>query len=262
MNRRWDTGLTVVELIVAIVVIGILTGIGIYSYGQIQRQAAEKAVINDLQQASALMQRGSIRDGGTYPSSIPEDMKHTDNVEVSIAESGIRSHYEGLSPVQNGVLLAQLCEDLIAEGAGQGVNQGGDTQDYISGCGNWNDDSMQITGWNTQRYDTPVERATLEDYAQSFTTNDTWNKAAHEAAVTTFYSELIERFESSGGEFPIITFWDSWADSSNGGVIREELPPPVDRPYFCINATHRHYDDLRWYITSSQKVYQGSCESA
>ncbi|MAU33991.1 hypothetical protein CL689_00570 [Candidatus Saccharibacteria bacterium] len=262
MKRRWDAGLTVVELVVAIVVVGILIVIGVYSYGQIQRQAAEKAVISDLQQASALMLQGSIRDRGTYPTSIPQDMKHTEGVELEVAESGVRSYYEGLSPVQNGVLFAQICEDLISEGVGRGVNQGGDSEDYISGCGNWNDDSMQITGWNTQRYDTPVHRDTLENYAQSFTTNDAWNKAAHEATVSTFYGELIERFESSGGEFPIITFWDYWANSGNGGIMREELPTAIERPYFCIDAVHTRYDDLRWYITSSQKVYQGSCESA
>lgn len=258
MNRRVESAFSLVELIVVIAVIGVLSGIGIYSFGQIQVTAATRALQSDLRNTNTGMQLALINDG-TFPDEIPEEVRESDGTNLTVTDATSKIRYDNLSPVQNGVLLASICAELIAEGAGQGVNQGGDTEDYLTGCGNWNDDGMQITGWQSRNYSTPLAKNTLTNYADNFTVNGEWNKAAQEGAVKYFYGELVDRFEDRGGEFPITSFWDYWANESNGGVMFQPLPTDVrETPYYCVEAAHDRFD-LIWHTTSDQQILEGPC---
>lgn len=260
MSRRWESGITLVEIIVVIAVLGILIAIGVYSYTAVHRDASSRATRGGLQLAVEYMHQERLANG-EYPTALPADLQSDKSVTLTVAESELSPYYDSLTPVQHGVLFATICQELIDEGAGNGVNQGGVTEDYMMGCGNWNHDNMQITGWETEKYDTPLNKATLEDYANAFTTNDAWNKAAHEFTVKNFYGQLIERFEERGGAFPITSFWDSWATPSNGGVIIEPLPTDSSsfRPVYCIEAAHKSYPDVIWRATEEQKLLLGSC---
>ena len=258
MNNRGAKGYTVVELIIMIVVIGILIAISVFAYSSVQKSAAEKALQSDLQNVALAMQR-NYQQNLEYPTSLPEDFVTTKKVTLVVSRAGQVDTYASLSPIQNGTLFSKICQDLVAEGAGKGVNQGGDTEDYITGCGNWNYNSMQFTGWNSKVYATPVQSSTLLNYANTFTTNDSWNKIGQEAVVKNFYTQMVTRHTRQGGTFPITTFWDYWATSGNGGVMPQPLPPPVVKPYYCVTATYEGLPGLSWNISEDQKLRRGAC---
>ena len=263
MKRRWapskSIGFTIIELIIVIAVIAILVGISILTYNGLQRNAADKAMKSDLEQVTAEMQRAQLKNGGVYPTILPSTVQASPNVTLNLVHSGNINFYgNNLSDVQNGVLMAQICQDLVNEGVGKGVDQGGKTNAYITGCGNWNHNSMQITGWDSKVYATPVSSSTLLNYADNFTTNDSYNKV-QETVIKNFYHELVDRQTKEGGVYPITSFWDSWATPSNGGVQNQPLPTPQPLPWYCVEATYANYSDLRWHVTDDLKLQTGSC---
>lgn len=259
MNKRWAPGFTIIEMIITIVVLGILVAIIALGYSNIKRAATLRAIQSDLKNVSSSMELSMLKTK-TYPTSIPSDITASPDITLTMKSSGTEPYYAIASEVQNGVLFADICADLIAEGVGKGVNQGGTTEDYITGCGNWNHDSMQFTGWNSKVWSTPIHSATLLNYAQTFTTSDTWNKAAHEAVVKKFYTEIVERLERQGGHFPITSLWDSWATPRNGGVIAEPLPVnPKTVPYYCAEAQVTNSPNVVWHVTEERKLKPGSC---
>jgi len=261
MKKWWAPAFTIVELIIVVAVIGILAAISIVAYGGIQRTAADKAMKSDLEHVTGEMQRVQLQNNGLYPTTLPVAVKSSPNITLNLKYSGTFNFYAAagpLTPVQNGVLMSQICQDLIDEGIGKGKNQNGVTQDYITGCGNWNHDSMQFTGWNTKKFSTPVSDNALLAYADNFTTSDNFNKA-HETVVKTFYHALVDRHVRQGGTYPITTFWDFWANSGNGGVMNQPLPTPRQQPWYCVEATHASYPDLRWHVTNELKILPNAC---
>jgi len=265
MQKRWahskKTGFTLVELIIVIAVIGLLAAISIIAYNNVQKNTADKTLRSDLDNVTSEMQREALQNNGIYPTALPSGIKSSPNVTLTLEHSGGINYYgygAGLTPIQNGVLMAQICQDLINEGYGQGQNQDGDTEDYITGCGNWNSSNMQFTGWKTKKFFTPVTDATLLNYADTFTTTDTFNKN-QETVVKNFYHELVYRQTRQGGSFPLTSFWDSWATPQNGGVAAEPLPSPQVQPSYCVEATHSKYPDLLWHVTDELKIETGGC---
>jgi len=258
MNRKIGQGYTIVELIILILVIGILVSVSIFAYSSVQKSAAEKAVLNDLKNVAVAMQRG-YQQTQAFPTTLPDDVVATKNVAVTVSRAGKTDYYRNMNAVQNGVLFSKICDDLVSEGVGKGVNQAGETKDYITGCGNWNYNSMQFTGWETRKYATPVQSETLTNYANTFTTTDTWNKAGQEGVVKNFYPQMVERHIRQGGTFPITTFWDYWANAGNGGVMPQELPAPSIIPYYCVTASYNGLNGTTWNIREDQKLRKGAC---
>lgn len=258
MNKRWASGFTIVELIIVILVLAILATIAILSYNGVRESAMNKVAQSDLQHVATEMER-TYQKTNSYPTAIPDDIKSSSDVTLTLVESGKSPFYSNISPVQMGTLFANICQALVNEGYGQGQNQGGQTQNYITGCGNWNHNNMQFTGWTTKQWPTPVTSAQLLDYANSYTTSDTWNKS-QEPVTKNFYTELVKRYTKQGGTFPITTFWDYWATPQNGGVMPEALPTNfVATPYYCVEAAADNYDDIIWHITQSGKLIAGKC---
>ena len=258
MRKRWVAGFTLVELIIVILVIAILVTVTVVGYNGIKKTATVRAAQNDLSIVAVEMQRVFLKTGA-YPTTLPPDVEVSDGVTLTLVKAGSSPYYSSLNTVQNGVLLSQICSDLITEGVGKGTDQGGAVQDYITGCGNWNHDSMQITGWSTKKWDTPVVESSLTSYANTFTTSDTWNKA-HETVVKNFYNQLVTRLKQQGGSFPVYSFWDFWATPSNGGVMLQPLEStPKMFPYYCTQASSTKYKDILWHVSEDTKLTTGAC---
>ena len=269
MKTRWapskystkNFGFTIVELILVIVIIGLLAVISAVAYNGVQKNAADKTMRSDLDQVASEMSQAAIQNNGAYPVTLPSTVDASPNNTLTIKHSGTINYYGGGAPltdVQNGVLMSQICQDLINEGAGNGLNQAGQTKAYITGCGNWNHNSMQITGWDSKVYTTPVSDTTLLNYADNFTTTDTWN-ASQATVIKSFYHQLVDRQIREGGYYPITTFWDSWATQSNGGVIMQALPTSSPQPWYCVEATNSKYPDLIWHVSDDNKIKSGAC---
>lgn len=233
--------------------------ITLVSYNSVQQRAAETAVTSDLARVSQAMTLTRTRTG-TFPSTTPEDFRPTQNVAVSLSTSEL-PYYQNLSSVQNGVLLSSICQDLISEGKGRGTNLGGGTENYITGCGNWNHDSMQVTGWTSRVFSTPIAANTFPNYADSLNHTDAWNPN-REQIERTFYMEMRNRLTAQGGSFPVISFWDDWATPSNGGVMRQELPAASTAGQgatFCAEATYDGRENTTLHIRKGGVPTPGGC---
>ena len=258
MNHRWAPAFTVVELIVVVVVIGVIATVSILGYNGVQRQAATRAVQSDLNNAMTEMQL-VYRDTGSYPTSVPSSVQTSDHNTLSIANSFTEPHYEYLTTVQKGVLLSDICNDMVADGKGQGKNNGGGTENYVVACGNWNRTSMQIEAWETKQWNTPISKSTLTSYANSYVSHDQqWNPNADDV-VHAFYLEMVSTYERQGGTFPVQSFWDSWAAPGNGGTMYENLPTPTIQSTFCLEGTSERYPEILWHFTDEMRLEQGAC---
>jgi prepilin-type N-terminal cleavage/methylation domain-containing protein len=80
-------GFTIVELLIVIVVIGILAAITVVAYNGIQQRALNTTLTTNL--ANAAKQMGvAYANNGTYPTTIPSDMKYSSGVGMSLANTG------------------------------------------------------------------------------------------------------------------------------------------------------------------------------
>ncbi|MES2630966.1 MAG: prepilin-type N-terminal cleavage/methylation domain-containing protein [Patescibacteria group bacterium] len=260
MNKRWASGFTIVELLIVVLVIGILVAITSLGYNGVRKSTMNKVAQSDLHNISAEMER-ALQKTNEYPTTVPDTLRNSDGITLTVAKSGKTVVYSGLSPIQNGVLFGKVFQDLINEGAGRGVNKGGQTQDVITWNGTWNWPSMQFTGWTTKTWNVPVTSAALLSYADNFNPvpNGDWNEF-QEPLTKNFYYSMVERFQEQGGTFPITSFWDSWASSTNGGVMAVPLPTNgISTPYYCVEAKSSAYDDVVWHITQDNKLVSGEC---
>lgn len=259
MKKRWAPAFTIVELVVVIVAVAIIAATAVVAYSAVQSQARIRAVEADLSRGATEMQR-LYQQTGAYPTVLPSTITASNNqVTLSLKKSGSYIYYSGLNAVQNGVLFSKICENLLAEGVGKGVDANGESHDYVSGCGNWNNNNMQVTAWTTKQWPTPVTASQLSSYAASYTVSTAFHKQGQEKATKAFYNGLVERMQLQGGTFPITSFWDYWADPGNGGVMYQSIDTNGQtRPVYCIQGSTNSGNDI-WHVDQTSKVSQGPC---
>jgi len=257
LNTR--TGFTIVELVIAIAVIGILVTLAIFGFTNVRKTAAIQITKSDLINAIDTVEASSAATNGLSYSTDISNVKKSPKVNLAVNSTTL-NRYSNLTPVQNGVLLAQICQDLLDAGYGNGLNTGGGTDPYISGCGNWNKNLMQFTAWDTKSFSTPVSNTAFTDYANSVPAADSYHPN-QQSTIQNFYRKLNNRFILQGGTYPIATFWDYWANSGNGGVMKQDLPAPEPGLMFCIQATHSDYADITWHAWNNAQPTTGSCEN-
>lgn len=258
MKKRWAPAFTIVELVIVVGVLAILVAIAFVAYNGVNKLAMTRAAQSDLDIVATEMQR-NYQKNGEYPAVMPTAVQASKNIQLTLVRSGSEPFYSNVSTVQNGVLLAQICDDLIAEGIGNGTSQGGQVRNYITGCGNWNHGSMQVTGWNSKVWATPVSSQALLDYGTNFTASTTWDQD-QERVVESFYTQLVTRLTQEGGSFPVNSFWDSWATPQNGGVQQQPLEAnPKMIPFYCAQAQVNGMNDVIWHVTDSGKLETGPC---
>ncbi|MBC7868649.1 type II secretion system protein [Candidatus Saccharibacteria bacterium] len=81
-NRKRRPGFTIVELLVAIFVIGILAGISVVSYNGIQLRAQNLRRQDDMKAVEAQLETYAIRNGGTYPATTANPAANWKTVDV------------------------------------------------------------------------------------------------------------------------------------------------------------------------------------
>lgn len=264
MKQRWapyqrrEKGFTLVELLIVIVVIGILAALVIVAYNGVQHRATESTVKTDL--ANAARQMGIVQiDNDAYPDVLPTTVKSSPGVKLELIKR--LGGYSGLTNVQNGVLFQTVCQQLIAEGYGTGTNMGGGVEQYITACNVYNKNAIQINGWDSHNFTTPISTGTVSGWFNGNTSSDAW-RPNKKTIVVAFATELDTRFQALGGIFPVASFWDSWATPTNGGVQYQALgtpSAPSDPSNFCIEGTHLKYDDIRFHVTQDGIPTSGVC---
>ncbi len=251
-HRHRSGGFTIIELIIVIVVVGILAAIGIPAYNNMQRKAATSSVLSYLRQITQRTEGKNIRDG-QIPQVIDGLSEKSPDVQIVYvtAGSGSEYYYSNLTNPQNGLLFYDHCRDLVSEGYGNGPNDfGANTIAYISGCRVYDVNYLQINGWNGGfNVSSPsVTQEMLQSYIDTAIAHNPDHPSYHET-VQNFMNELIRRFTSEGGRFPITEFWRPWV-----GI--PTLPPPEAGQMgpsegYCIIGTHIKYSDISYVTTSS-----------
>lgn len=250
-KRTGQPAFTIVEIMIAVVVIAIIAGISVVTYVNIQKTAAEGSVLSQLRQITQRVESMHLSDG-RVPEAIDSIAKTSPDVQIVFVNAAGESslYYSNLSEAQNGVLFYNHCKDLVSEGYGNGPNDfGANTIAYISGCRVYDVNYLQINGWNGGfNVSSPsVTQEMLQSYIDAAIARNPDHPSYHET-VQNFMNELIRRFTSEGGHFPITEFWRPWV-----GI--PTLPPPesssgATQGSFCIVATHAKYSDISYVTTS------------
>lgn len=261
-----DRGFTLVEIFIVCVVIAILAAIAIVTYDGMQRRAASTVVFKDLKGVVEIIELGRVRPGGsrTPVLSLPESFTPSEKVVMRLVPAYTGDHYSGLTPVQNGVLFYDICEELIADPTYSTIHSkdGNDTRSVVMRCtDNISAGSLLITGWESKTWSTPLAKNTLQSYIDSVPYDNWW--IDRQEVVRGFYTELIRRFEAKGGTFPVNSFWDPWANQWSG-VPKQDLPspePPSESEIesYCIDAYHTDFSDSIYRITQDNKIEAGAC---
>lgn len=254
-NNKKEVGFTIVELLIVIVILGILAAIIIISFNGVQRRAAEATVNSDLRGSASVMGIENA-ESGRYPTILPDTVKTSPGVTLTLQAAG-GDVYSSLSPVENGLLFFNTCNNMVAEGIGQRS----DGYHYISECRVYNRSQIHVNGWNGRDINTGVTAASLDSYVASYSGGE---KPLFTTEAGSFMTQWINRFQAAGGTFPVTSFWDSWATATNGGVMKPTMPTPTssgssDPNAFCINATHSQYADLVWHVRQGASPTQGAC---
>lgn len=262
MKKQWatNTGFTIVELIVVIVVIGILAGISVVAYNGIQRRSVATLLQNDLKNSTSVIDIQKARQG-VYPTTIPSDVHPSQGVTLALTGTG--GVYSGLNAIQSGVLFHSICDQLVAEGYGNGVSLGGQIGEYITDCGVYERDKLQVNGWATTprlpsgSFTVPIQATTMSSWYGSSIPYDPW-WPDRQTVSQNFANQLTSRYLAKGGTFPITSFWDNWG----GTYGYQALPTPTLDPNastYCVQARHDRYPDMVWHIDKDGKPTEGAC---
>lgn len=262
----YKRGFTLVELLIVIVVLTILAAISIVSYQNSQKRAAHVVLFKDLKSASEQLGLSYVKSPESFGSldTIAGDMESSNDVILQFVTGYTGPYYENLSPVQEGVLFYDICKQLIADPEYSEIHSadGSATQSVVMDCDDSiSDDQLQITGWDTKKWLTPLSRETIQAYITSVPYDDWW--VDRQSVIQNFYAQMIQRFEASGGTFPIDSFWDPWANQWSG-VPKEELPSPSTAPHrrngqFCVEGYHTKFPDDTFHVTQEDVIKAGSC---
>ena len=117
-QRRSSYGFTIVELLVVIIVISILAGMSIITYGQWRTRVAKTSVKSDLTSA-AISMRNERNFKDTYPIALPSRFTPSNDVTVTWASGDANSFcLNGVSKVNTQVKYhVTNFSDMPMEGA-------------------------------------------------------------------------------------------------------------------------------------------------
>lgn len=245
------SGFTIVEVVVVITVIAILAAISFAVYTGVKQNAAKSAATAALSSVQKTLDIHILR-GSLDLESAMNDINTSSDLTLQLATSeGV--YYDNLTAVQNGVLFHTVCQQLISDSQYSLIHpkDGSSPHSVVMSC---NDNvaagGMLITGWESKFWSTPVTRSQIQNYIDNVPYDSWWTDK--QEVVRGFHSELISRFEASGGTWPVTSFWDPWANIWSG-VHKQELPSPepVNPGEYCVQAIHHSYPDKAYSITNN-----------
>ena len=264
VKKQKQGGFTVLELIIVIVVIAILASLVLVGYNGVQKHAASTATMSALDSARETIDTDIAYDEDhAVPDELPSSLPNPQDVVLTYKKTG-GGKYTGLTAVQNGVLFHDICVELIADPYYSVIHarEGGGSSSVMMSCDNdvgYN--RILVTGWESEKtkWYTPVKKETIQAYIDSVAYDNWWTD--RQEVVRGFFTELINRFESRGGTWPITSFYDGTSDGS-WGVKRQELPVlDMSAPAgYCLQAKSTKYDSVVYKVTNTNsRPEEGVC---
>ncbi len=235
MTRRHILGFTLVELIVAITIIGILASLAIVSFGNWQRSTHDNVVRSDMQQAIAGLE--SYRNFKKYypPNLAGTNFAASDGVALKLSTNApFIGTYVNLSPDENAQLFLNSCNASIFDTpnntACQAQGTGGGAKIHVTGTDGAN------TIWPS-----PVQESDV---------TLTCGAACDQATQT-----IIQQFKAQGGVFPVVV------SKASTPLPEPNNTPNGDANKYCLEGRSVNYSDIIYHVTSdtSQGVATGPC---
>lgn len=126
-------GFTLVEVLIAIVVIAILAGIGMVGYGEWRKDVVTKELQADLRSASAAMEQEK-NFKNVYPATLPSSYKsNTANISVYVQNAGAEFCLEAASSQPPLKFYIHSTEQKIKDGGCPLIPGTGDSGAWTSG---------------------------------------------------------------------------------------------------------------------------------
>lgn len=238
MNRSRRSGFTIVELLIAIVVIAILAAIAVISYGAWRRNVAEASVKSDLQHATTGL--SSYRNfANDYPPNLGGiDFAASEGVALKLSTNAkqIRKYSPGaLSGSENAQLFLNSCNALMPITDGSTVYNGSCTFAGIN---------IHVKG---------VEASNVVWKGPTIAQTDIVLKCG--PACTAAVQKMIDDFIAQGGTFPLTVPSKSVPLPPYDMVLSEG---PATR--FCLEAVSTDDTSVTYHTSSEKKeVIRGPC---
>lgn len=236
--KRTRAGFTVIEILIVIVVIGILAGIVILTYGLWQRRVADANVRSDVQQATSALKMYQNFSNDYPPNLGGVGFAPSNNVAMTLSTNAAQVRvYSGLTTSQNAQLFLNTCNSLMP------ITSGGTS--YNTSC-SFAGNNIHVAGTNSSNV--VWQGPTIQQSNVTLTCGSSCSTAT---------TSLINEFLAQGGTFPITV--------PNQNVL---LPPysstqstgPATR--FCLQGTSVQYSDVVYHTTSeNMSVVVGACPS-
>lgn len=236
--QRSRPGFTLVELMIVIIVIAILAGIVLASYGGWRHMTAVNVVKNDLTQASASL-KNTVNFSGSYPATL--SMQPSSSVVFTYKPNGT-IQYANLTSNQNAQLFLNICNSVMPLAAPDG------SQTYVTKCvGQW---GVDITGGAHDSYlSTPIQsNFTISDNPSG--TGSYYNP--YNQVVGAASSQIASTFQQEGGTFPV-TFQNNPTTT---------LPAPATNNVngYCLEADSTMDTSVVYHISDSNtQPTPGTC---
>lgn len=272
-----ESGFTLVELLVVILVIGILAAIAIPMFLNQRKSAVEASMQSDLKNAATAMEQESIRNNGKYPSAVPvydkqspENRITLDSLKSSTTSyclNARNSTYPELKFSYNSIgggLLKGDCSGSAVDGVANAAALAGKKALLVNSQGGFNDlGTKALTGAGITTIDTATAGSLTIDKVRQYdiivAVGAVWTiNTADTAVLKQHYAEggkiLTDGNDSTGWAVPLIATTVS-RQSPAGTNVKVGLNPTYNSglsPTFPYTFTANTFDSAdSWQCTKT-----------